>query len=240
MARPIIGISCMNSANPGGALMAVRPNYLRALEAAGAAPLLIPLTDELEVVQTLYQLCAGILLPGGDDLDPALFDEPPHPQLGKVDPQRDAVEIALARWCQDDQKPLLGICRGIQTINVAFGGSLYQDIPSQLPGSLDHRHNTHLGVYDVAAHALQLSEDSWLAGQLGATEVLANTMHHQAIKALAPGLRIVGHAPDGIVEAVEGTTDHFVVAVQCHPEHLWDRAEPRWHKVFRAFVDHCR
>lgn len=230
----------MNSANPYGALMAVRPTYLRALEAAGAAPLLIPLTDELEVVRTLYQHCDGILLPGGDDLDPALFGEPPHPQLGKVDPQRDSVEIALAQWCRADQKPLLGICRGIQAINVAFGGSLYQDIPSQLPDSLDHRYNTNIGVYNVAGHPISIVADSWLAQQLATTEILANTMHHQSVKDLAPGLRITAHAPDGIIEGVEGTTDHFVAAVQCHPEHLWAEAEPRWRQFFRAFVERCR
>lgn len=241
MKRPIIGVSCMNSASPGGReLMAVRPPYLRALEAAGAAPLLIPLSDELEVVRTLYALCDGILLPGGEDIAPAYFDEAPHPLLGEVDPQRDAVEVALARWTRDDGTPLLGICRGAQVLNVAFGGSLWQDLPSQLPDSLDHRYNTRLDVFDVAGHPLALAADSWLAGQLDADEILVNTMHHQAVKALAPGLRVVGHAPDGVIEAIEGTGTQFVAGVQCHPEHLWQRAEPRWLRLFTGFVAVCR
>lgn len=239
--RPIVGVSCMNDASDGGAaLMAVRPTYLRALEAAGAVPLLIHLTDELVVVRALYALCDGILLPGGDDVDPAHFGEERHPQLGAVDAQRDAVELALARWCREDQKPLLGICRGVQVLNVAFGGSLWQDIPAQLPDRLDHRHNTHLRQYDVPGHDLQLEPDSWLAEHLDAGELMANTMHHQALKDVAPGLRVVGRAPDGIIEAVEGTGEGFIVGVQCHPEHLWKAAEPRWLRFFEGFVAACR
>lgn len=240
MKRPIIGISCMNDDDGrGGRLMAVRPSYLRAIEAAGGVPLLIHLTDDEAVVRALYERCDGILLPGGDDIDPAYFGEERHPQLGDVDPQRDTVELLLARWTREDRKPLMGICRGLQVINVAFGGSLYQDIPSQLPDSLDHRHNTRLRQYDVPGHPLALAPDSWIAERLGATEVVSNTMHHQAIKEVAPGLRAVGQAPDGVVEAVEGDGEHFVVAVQCHPEHLWSSAEPRWASFFRAFVEAC-
>lgn len=241
MKRPIIGVSCMNDASEGGAaLMAVRPTYLRALEAAGAVPLLIHLTDDLAVARALYDLCDGILLPGGDDVDPCHFNEEPHPQLGDVDAQRDAVELALARWSREDKKPLMGICRGVQVLNVAFGGTLWQDIPAQLPDSLDHRHNTRLKQYDVLGHAMTVEPDSWLAGHLDAGELLANTMHHQAVKDVAPGLRAVGHAPDGIIEAVEGTGEQFVVGVQCHPEHLWNKAEPRWLRFFEGFVARCR
>jgi putative glutamine amidotransferase len=220
--------------------MAVRPTYLRALEAAGAVPLLIHLTDDLTVVRALYERCDGILLPGGGDIDPAYFGEERHPLLGDVDAQRDTVEVALARWCREERKPLLGICRGIQVLNVAFGGSLWQDLPSQQPASLDHRHNTHLEVYDVEGHRLQIEPESWLAGRLDTDEVLANTMHHQAVKDVAPGLRVTGRSPDGMIEAVEGTGEHFVVGVQCHPEHLWRQAEPRWLRFFEGFVARCR
>jgi putative glutamine amidotransferase len=241
MKRPIIGVSCMNDRSEGGAaLMAMRPTYLRALEAAGAAPLMIHLTDDLAVVRSLYELCEGILLPGGDDVDPCYFNEERHPQLGEVDRQRDEVELALARWCRDERKPLLGICRGVQVLNVAFGGTLWQDIPSQLPETLDHRHNTKLKQYDVRGHELILEPDSWLAGHLDAAELLANTMHHQAVKDVAPGLRAVGRSPDGVIEAVEAVDDGFIVGVQCHPEHLWREADPRWRRLFEGFVERCR
>jgi putative glutamine amidotransferase len=239
--RPIIGVACMNSRDAGGTeLMAARPPYLWALEAGGAVPMLIHLSPDEAVVRALYERCDGILLPGGADLDPACYGEAPHPQLGRVDPRRDTVELALARWCRAERKPLLGICRGVQALNVAFGGTLWQDIPSQLPGSLDHNYNTSLRVFDVEGHQLRLAPDSWLAGQLDSVELLANTMHHQALKDVAPGLRVTGHAPDGLIEAVEGTGDSFVVGVQCHPEHLWRVAEPRWLRLFSGFAAVCR
>lgn len=221
------------------ALVAVRPAYLRAIEAAGGVPLLIHLTNNLEVVRTLYALCDGILLPGGDDMDPASFGEDPHAQLGTVDLQRDKVEITLARWTREDKKPLLGICRGIQVINVAFGGSLYQDIPSQLPTSLDHQANMKVHRWDLLTHSIALEPDSWLAEQLSTATVMGNTMHHQAVKDLAPGMRVVGRAPDGVIEAMEGAGDHFVVAVQCHPEHLWVETETRWLRFFEGFIAAC-
>lgn len=240
MKRPIIGVSCMNSrTEQSGELMAVRPTYVRAIEAAGGTPLLIHLTDNLEVVRALYELCDGILLPGGEDVDPAFYGEEPHPDLGSVDRQRDEVEIALARWTCEDKKPLMGICRGIQVINVAFGGTLYQDLPAQLPASSDHRENTKMRQYDVLTHGIALEPDSWLAERLSTDHVMSNTMHHQAVKDAAPGLRVVGHAPDGVVEAMEGTGEQFVVAVQCHPEHLWASAETRWLRFFEGFVAAC-
>lgn len=240
MIRPIIGVSCMNSQDAqGGNLMAVRPTYLRAIEVAGGTPLLIHLTDNLDVVRALYGLCDGILLPGGDDVDPALFSEEPHPQLGAVDRLRDDVEICLARWTRDDTKPLMGICRGIQVINVAFGGSLYQDIPSQLVDSLDHRANTNVQQWDLLTHSIMLEPGSWLAERLSTHEVMSNTMHHQSVKDPAPGMRVVGRASDGVIEAMEGSGAQFVVAVQCHPEHLWARAETRWLRMFEGFVAAC-
>ncbi|MBX0328949.1 gamma-glutamyl-gamma-aminobutyrate hydrolase family protein [Oscillochloris sp. ZM17-4] len=240
MKRPIIGVSCMNARDAHDSdLMAVRPTYLRAIEAAGGVPLLIHLTDDLDVVRSLYALCDGVLLPGGIDVDPARYGEEPIPELGEVDRQRDEVEIALARWTRDDKKPLMGICRGIQVINVAFGGTLYQDIPSQLAETFDHQANTKMRQYDVLTHGIALEPDSWLAERLSRDEVMGNTMHHQAVKDLAPGMRVVGRAPDGVVEAMEGTGEQFVVAVQCHPEHLWASAETRWLRVFEGFVAAC-
>lgn len=239
--RPIIGVSCMNERDEqGSSLMAVRPTYLRAIEAAGGVPLLIHLTDNEPVVRALYELCDGILLPGGDDIDPAHFNEERHPELGSVDAQRDTVELSLARWTRADNKPLMGICRGLQVLNVAFGGSLYQDIPSQLPTPLDHRANTHVRQWDLLTHGVTLEPDSWLAEQLATDEIQSNTMHHQAVKDLAPNMRVVGRAPDGVIEAMEGTGKQFVVALQCHPEHLWPAAEPRWLRVFAGFVAACR
>ncbi|MEJ5343529.1 MAG: gamma-glutamyl-gamma-aminobutyrate hydrolase family protein [Chloroflexus sp.] len=240
--RPLIGITTMHSGTSadGRELQAVRPTYLRAIEAAGGIPLIIYLTDDMSAVRRLYDQCDGILLPGGDDVDPAYYDEPPHPKLGAVDRQRDAVEIALARWAHAERKPLLGICRGLQVINVALGGSLYQDIPSQLATTIDHRANTRTRAWTELTHSLHILADSRLATVLHTTDIGCNTMHHQAIKQLAPGLRAVASAPDGIIEAFEALDDHYLLAVQCHPEHLWDSSEPRWQALFADFVNTCR
>ncbi len=240
--RPLIGITAMNSGlgADGRELQAVRPTYLRAIEAAGGIPLIICLTDDLAVIRALYERCAGILLPGGDDVDPAHYGELPHPQLGPVDRQRDHVELALARWAATEQKPLLGICRGLQVINVALGGSLYQDIPTQFGATIDHRANTSSRVWTDLTHPITLAADSRLASLLDTDRIGCNTMHHQAIKQLAPGLRAIAHAPDGIIEAVESVADQYLIAVQCHPEHLWNTSEPRWRALFTDFVLVCQ
>lgn len=241
--RPIIGLSTMHMSRPtGGTMVVAISNYLWAVEAAGGVPLLIPLSEDLDAVRVLFQLCDGILLPGGEDIDPAYFGEQPHPQLGSVDRVRDEVELALCRWAREQRKPLLGICRGIQVLNVAFGGTLYQDIPSQLPAAADHyasRREPGDESPERMAHAIVLEPGSWLAARLDAGELMVNTYHHQSVKEAAPGLHIVARSPDGVIEALEGDGDQFVVGVQCHPERLWDGADVRWQQLFRGFVEQC-
>jgi putative glutamine amidotransferase len=241
MKRPLIGVSTMNHHTPDGThFLVMWPTYIRALEAAGAVPLLIPLTDDLTTTRALYELCDGILIPGGEDVDPQQYGEEPHEKLDTVDRQRDSVELQLARWANEDSKPLLGICRGLQLINVALGGTLYQDLPSQLPESINHRANFADRRWEQVTHGIEIEPDSRLAGLLGGAEIGGNTMHHQAVKDLAPVLRAVGRAPDGVVEAFEGSGGNYIMALQCHPEHLWDETEPRWGAVFADFVAACR
>ncbi|MEF3274671.1 MAG: gamma-glutamyl-gamma-aminobutyrate hydrolase family protein [Chloroflexus sp.] len=240
--RPLIGITAMHhhASTDGRELQAVRSTYLRAIEAAGGIPLIIYLTADLSAIRALYDTCAGILLPGGNDIDPVHYGEPPHPQLSPIDPYRDAVELALARWAAAEGKPLLGICRGLQVINVALGGTLYQDIPSQYDTQIDHRANSHTQEWTAITHPMTITAHSRLATILHTSQIGCNTMHHQAVKTLAPGLRAVGHAPDGIIEAFESTDTHYLLAVQCHPEHLWHSSEPRWQALFTDFVAACR
>jgi putative glutamine amidotransferase len=153
---------------------------------------------------------------------------------------QDEIEIALIRHALHSGMPILGICRGIQILNVALGGTLYQDIPSELPHALDHGASNEQRGMDYLAHAVALDAHSWLARQLDATELLVNTVHHQALDRVADGLRVVGSAPDGVVEAVEGTGSGFVAGVQCHPEMLWEQADPRWARMFERFVQVAR
>lgn len=241
--RPIIGIIAKRYLWPGSAntwVAGIGERYVRAVEGAGGIPLLIALSEDAEVLDRLYGLCGGLLFAGGGDVEPRHFGAEPHPNLGTVEPLRDQVELALARRALDERKPMLGICRGVQLLNVALGGTLYQDIPAELDGAADHYASSKLPDRSHAAHAIDLAGDSWLAERLGAATIEVNTFHHQALKEIAPGLRVVGRAPDGVVEAVEGTGAGFIVGVQCHPEELWDRADPRWARVFRMFIERCR
>ncbi|MBK9944909.1 MAG: gamma-glutamyl-gamma-aminobutyrate hydrolase family protein [Kouleothrix sp.] len=235
--RPIIGIPC--SSYPDSWFTPANGNaisYLRALEAAGGIPALIHQTRDAEVLDAHYQRCDALLFAGGEDVGPAHYAAAPHPQLGPINPVQDENEIALARRAVADGKPLLGICRGVQLLNVALGGTLYQDLPSERPDGLNHSASTEQHDMSFLAHPLALTNGCWLAEQLGAHELLVNSLHHQALHTIAPGLRVVGRAPDGVVEAVEGIGPGFVLGVQCHPEELWERADPRWARVFAGFV----
>jgi putative glutamine amidotransferase len=238
--RPIIGIIASRYTVPGESLAGIGEQYLRAVEGAGGIPLLIHLTQDADVLQAHYQHCAGLLFAGGGDVDPAVFGQPPHPRLGTVEPLRDEVELALARRAIADRKPVLGICRGIQLLNIALGGTLYQDIPSELPDALDHDASSKAPSGAQLAHSIALEPGSWLAGLLETDMMPGNTFHHQALRDVAPGLQVTGRTPDGVIEAVEGTGPGFMVGVQCHPEEMWEHAAPRWALLFSGFVDAAR
>lgn len=239
--RPVIGIPCGIEPHEWYTpAHGIPVSYLRAIEAAGGIPLLIHLTNDEEALDAHYERCDAILLAGGDDVDPASYGQAKQAWLGVTTPLRDEVEVKLAQRAIEERKPLFGICRGIQSLNVALGGTLHQDIASELPDAMDHREGWDLKKTDVLAHPVKLEADSWLARTLEADEVPVNSLHHQALRDVSPALRVVGRAPDGVVEAVEGTGASFVAAVQCHPEELWERADPRWARVFSAFVEIAR
>jgi putative glutamine amidotransferase len=240
--RPIIGVIASHHPRAGGnsRLSGIGEQYLLAVEAGGGIPLLIHLTRDAAVLQAHYAHCDGLLFAGGGDLDPALFGQAPHPQLGTVEPLRDEVELTLARRAISDRMPVLGICRGIQLLNVALGGTLYQDIPSELPAASDHYASAKETGRAHLAHSITLVPGSWLAARLGTHALPVNTFHHQALRDIAPGLQVTGRAPDGVVEAVEGAGPGFVLGVQCHPEDLWEYADPRWARLFAGFVDIAR
>ena len=240
--RPYIGISCGTFHDRDWCPPAhfLRKTYTDAIVAAGGVPLIIPVIDDPEVLRALYDRVDGILISGGGDIDPGKYGEAALPGLGPIDPARDAIELPLARWAVEDGKPLLGICRGSQVINVALGGSLYQDIPSQIHTSLVHDSSFTRQDWSYMAHDLRLDPDSKLARVFGTTSFYTNSLHHQSLKAIAPGLRAVGWAPDGVVEAIEGDNGHFLIGVQCHPEALQGGADVRWQVLFRQFVESCQ
>ncbi|GAB4400505.1 MAG: gamma-glutamyl-gamma-aminobutyrate hydrolase family protein [Anaerolineales bacterium] len=240
MTPPVIAIPCRHDASGRHhqlPMQGMGQAYLSAVIAAGGVPVLLPLgLDEPRLLRALDRT-DGLLLAGGEDIAPARFGEEPHPNLGTVDADRDAAEVALARRALEAGLPLLAICRGIQVLNVAAGGTLYQDIPSQVPGAL--KHNCFYPEYprDHIAHTVAVAPDSRLATILGRdVAVPVNSLHHQAVKAVGAGLRVVAQAPDGIAEAMEGTGGAWVLAVQWHPEELAP-SRPDMATLFRAFVE---
>ena len=236
--RPLIGITTASIRDRDWCppFAGHRQTYVDAIVAAGGAPFLIPQISDETVLRQLYQTLDGLLLTGGGDIAPAQYGEEAGPHIGMVDPVRDAVELPLMRWALADHKPVLGICRGVQMINVALGGSLHQDIPTSFDTNLVHDLSFKQENWAYMAHDIRLAPDSKLARLLGSTAFPINSLHHQSIKEVAPGLRPVGWAPDGVIEALEGTNGQFIVGVQCHPEALQGEADPRWQQMFREFV----
>ena len=180
----------------------------------------------------------GLVLTGGEDVDPVHYRETPHPKLGDVHARRDEFELALARAAYARRLPTLAICRGIQVINVALGGSLIQDIPSEWANPLDHDSG---GARDERVHAVTVVAGSALAEALGARTLTVNSFHHQAVKDVREPFRVVATAPDGIVEGIESTdAAWWMLGVQWHPEELTSTLEPWDRRLFAAFAAACQ
>jgi putative glutamine amidotransferase len=170
------------------------------------------------------------------DLDPGTYGESPLPACGRLDPARDRVELQFARWAVAEGKPLFGLCRGLQIVNVALGGTLYQDLAVQRSDAIKHDYFPTAGfARDHVAHPVTITSGSRLDALVGATSLGVNSMHHQAVKDLAPGLVTTAVAPDGLVEALESSSEQFVLGVQWHPESLTDR-DPRMRRLLTGFV----
>lgn len=242
--KPIIGVTTQTlqaiDGIPAGLPQSdvMNQRYYTAVAQAGGAPVLIPLLDhDMEALEASYDACDGILIPGGVDMDPVHYNEKPHARLGRTDPPRDLVEMQITRWAVRDRKPLLGLCRGVQVINVTLGGSLYQDLEAQNPDGIKHDYfPTHGFQRSYLAHEVQLAEGTRLRELMEAETIPVNSMHHQGIKDLAPGLSACAIAPDGLIEALESQDDHFLVGVQWHPE-VFEMTEPQTRKLFHAFIN---
>jgi len=243
--RPIIGVPTQTLEEIPDELprcWVMSQQYVRVLVAAGGVPWIIPLIQgDTATLRNIYDRLDGLFLPGGVDLDPAAYHEGPNDLVGRTDPARDEIELTLTRWALDDKKPLLAVCRGIQVLNVAAGGTVHQDLATQLPGALKHDYFPRRGQYtrDLLVHDVTLTKDSRLETILDAPAVEVNSMHHQGIKDVAQGLRPTAYAPDGLIEGLESQNGHFLLGVQWHPEALVER-DPRMGRLFAAFIDAAR
>jgi len=231
--RPLIGITAI----PKEAMSGFGPNphetvpelYVRIVAAADAVPILLPVHAGWH--DEMAEVLDGVVLTGGGDVDPASYGRSAGPAVYGVDAERDAFEFALTRWAVARDVPLLAICRGIQAMNVALGGTLVQDIATELPGALDHfRTDRH----DQAVHTVRIEPDTLLGDAMGSGDARTNSMHHQAVAEAAPSSRVVARTPDGVVEAIEVPGARFALGIQWHPECLGEADQS--FRIVRAFV----
>jgi putative glutamine amidotransferase len=214
----------------------INPLYFGGIEQAGGLPMLLPLTDSQALWEDCLSSFDGFVFTGGQDLDPALYGQEKLPECGYQAELRDSQEIYMLRRLLELNKPVLGICRGIQAINVAYGGTLYQDIPTQAPSNVVHRQEM---PYEVPHHQVELLENTLLRRIVGHQHISVNSMHHQAVLEPAPGFIVSAVAPDGLIEAIECPEKRFLLGVQWHPEHMWQNYASG-KKIWQAFVDACR
>lgn len=231
--KPIIGL--MPLVDEQRESLWMLPGYMEGISIAGGIPVMFPLTDDVEDIAELIDKVDGIMLTGGHDVDPGVYGEESINSSIVPCPERDEMESEILRLSLEKDKPILGICRGIQLLNAYLGGTLYQDLPTQRQSETDHHQKP---PYDVPVHKVDIVKDSSLYRLLGTEKLSVNSYHHQAVKKKAENLKIMAVSEDGIVEAVELPGKKFVWAVQWHPEfmYLQDEASLR---IFKEFVRKC-
>jgi putative glutamine amidotransferase len=215
--------------------------YLDAILWAGGLPLMIPSLADAETIHEYTSRLDGVLLPGSPtDIDPQRYGAAPHPKLGKLYPEREATDFALLDYSERENKPLLGICFGVQSLNVYRGGSLVQDIPSDVNQGIMHDTDDAAdSPADPARHMIRITEGSLIARLAGKADVEVNSYHHQAVRNPGRNLKVVAHSPDGVIEALEDTRGRFIVGVQWHPERTF-KDDPLSGELFQSFVDAAR
>ena len=242
MARPLIGVATQTLPGKPGELpdcWIMGQRYVESLRETGAAPILLPLMPhDPETMRELFDRLDGVFLTGGVDVDPARYGEEKHALCGTTDSARDAIELMLLEYALEKKLPVLAVCRGIQILNVCQGGTLYQDVSAQVPAAMKHDYfpTPTQPSRNYLAHDISVDLNTRLGKILGERSVPVNSMHHQAIKDLAPGLKATAYAPDGIIEAVEGTNGHYLIGVQWHPEEL-SQDQPGMRRLFTSFVE---
>ena len=235
MAAPLIGITTDRMFRSSGLLQqGITQAYIESVYQAGGCPVLIPLGGPVDAYAELVLRLDGILFTGGGDVHPAAYASQPHPKVTYVDEDRDRVEIALLPLAMQRRVPFLGVCRGLQVINVALGGTLFEDIADQRPDSLNHDYSPGY-PRNYLAHPIDIRSESLLSQALGLQQVQVNSLHHQAVRRLADGLAPTAFASDGVIEALELPGYPFGLAVQWHPE--WLREHLCMRALFRAFVE---
>jgi len=241
--KPIIAVTSRTVYReiPGKPLVGIQPdfmvpqNHAECIIRAGGAPVFLPSIVERNYCKTILSAVRGLFIMGGDDMDPALFNEEPHPKLGLVDVQKGNFEFLLIRMTLDRDMPVLGVCGGHQMLNIAAGGTIYQDIYSQTDSTIKHRQEL---TQSVPSHYVTIEQDSKLYEIHKTMELRVNSTHHQAVRDIGEGFVVTARAKDGIIEAIEAPEKRFAIGVQWHPESLAADL-PAFQKIFDAFVEEC-
>lgn len=228
--KPIIGLTMYDIDKK----LDINNAYLHSIEQAGGIPICIPNATE-ETVEALLSVVDGLLLIGGEDLDPFLFGEEPHQKIGRVVHERDVSDLLLMKHAFDKQMPILGVCRGAQVINVAFGGTIIQDIPSQVENAIGHKQLSKRGAL---AHSVEVLTPKFKE-IFGDDSFRVNTFHHQSVGKLGEGLVLSAVAKDGVIEGIEHESHPYCVSVQWHPEELAPLGDVYAQRLFRSFVEAC-
>lgn len=232
--RPLIGITANVELD---AKHTLANDYIQAVIKAGGIPVILPIGIDSDVSQLADRL-DGLVLSGGGDIDPTLFGEEPHPNLGTISPGRDSLEIALIQEMLDRDKAILAICRGIQILNIAAGGDMFQDIYHQIETPLIQ--HSQKATRSHLSHYVKAEPNSLLARIAGQSEFKVNSFHHQAVRNVIDPLVITAIASDGVIEAIESTRHSFVIGVQWHPEPLALNGDHISMRLFNKFVEACK
>ncbi len=233
--RPLIGVTGLHDWQND--IIRQNETYIRAVEKAGGAPIVLAPTENREVIASYIERIDGLIISGGPDMGAHYFGEEPHKDLGRISPLMDEFELMIIKGAIENDIPLFGICRGLQVINVALGGTLYQDIYAQTDTEIQHRQDA---PREFTAHSIRIEEGSMLH-QLYGEKLRVNTFHHQSIKDLGMDLKATAYAPDGIIEAIESIDkdNGFVLAVQWHPEGMWNSSY-NYDNIFKKFIEVSR
>ena len=241
--RPVVGITCsLTASSIGDSIYTLERNiiardYSRAIEYAGGTPLLIPHVGDIECINQYLGVLDGLVLSGGGDIDPLLFGQEPHQNLGSVDRVRDEMELQLTQKALDQDLPILAICRGIQMLNVAAGGTIYQDITAEMPQPTLRHSQSGAGWY--ASHTIDIISESRLFQIFDSPTARVNSFHHQAVREIGEGFIATAKAKDNVIEAIESPTRRFALGVQYHPEMMWEH-HPEVLNLFTAFLKACQ
>lgn len=238
MKKTVIGIAGNILTMDGGMFPGLERDYVNrdygeSIRRAGAVPMLLMAQDDEDAVRSQVERVDGVLLSGGYDVTPQLYGEEPMWEQGFTYPLVDQFNLKVIKAARELGKPVFGICKGIQVVNVAFGGTLYQDLKKQVPGCIKH---SQQAPRQYGTHEVEIRKDSFL-GECLPEKILTNSFHHQSVKQVAKGFRVIAKASDGVVEAIENTEGSFICAVQWHPEMMASHGDEQMLHIFEHFIE---